>query len=153
MPWQMPERRTDRNLDRLVDLLAEHATVVLSGTKLAGQLRIPASTLWDWVQRLRGMGVEVRGLSGTGYQLLKLPDIITAQALRRNLHGGHFGSHIHHLYTTDSTMNDAGRLAAEGAPHGAIVIAEEQTAGRGRLGHQWLSERSVGLYFTLIVRP
>ncbi|MBI4464159.1 MAG: biotin--[acetyl-CoA-carboxylase] ligase, partial [Acidobacteria bacterium] len=53
----------------------------------------------------------------------------------------------------DSTMNEAGRLAASSAPHGTLVIAEEQVAGRGRFGRNWYSERSTGLYFTLILRP
>ena len=149
----MPERRLDRNLDRLVNLFVENATVVLSGTKIASQLQVPPSTLWAWVQRLRKMNVEVRGLLGSGYQLMKLPDILTAHAIRQNLHRGEFGCRIHHFYQVESTMNEAGRLAAEGAPHGTIVVAEEQTAGRGRLGRSWYSERSLGIYFTLILRP
>jgi len=50
-------------------------------------------------------------------------------------------------------MNEAARLAAAGAPHGALVIAEEQTAGRGRFGRSWHSEPGAGLYFTLVLRP
>jgi len=149
----MPERRLDWNLDRLVNILVENGTVVLSGTKIAAQLRVPPSTLWAWVQRLRKMNVEVRGLLGSGYQLVKLPDILTAQAIRQTLHPGKFGCRIHHFYKVESTMNEAARLAAGEAPHGTLVVAEEQTAGRGRLGRSWYSERSVGIYFTLILRP
>ena len=50
-------------------------------------------------------------------------------------------------------MDVAAELAQHGAPHGAIVLAEEQTAGRGRLGHCWYSERSTGIYCSLILRP
>jgi len=149
----MPKRSLDWNLDLLVDLMVNNATVVLSGTRMASQLGVPPSTLWEWVQHLREIGVQVRGLQGSGYQLQTIPDILTARSLRHALGSCEFGSHIHHLYKTDSTMNDAGRLAAAGAAHGTLVIAEEQTAGRGRLGHTWFSERQVGLYFTLILRP
>ncbi|MBI3895581.1 MAG: biotin--[acetyl-CoA-carboxylase] ligase [Acidobacteria bacterium] len=149
----MAERQQDRQLDRLVDLLTKNATVVMSGTKLATQLGVSPSTLWEWIERLRSLGVEVRGLPGAGYQLKKVPDILTPQAVRRSLHRGQFGCQIYHFYETDSTMTEAERLAGKDAPHGTLVIAEEQTAGRGRFGRQWFSEPAVGIYFTLILRP
>ncbi|MCH8268875.1 MAG: HTH domain-containing protein, partial [Acidobacteria bacterium] len=124
----MSEPTLDRRLDRLIDLLAENATVVVSGTRLAAELRVPQSTLWGWIDRLRSMGVEVRGLPGSGYQLAKMPDVLTPQAIRHRLHRGQFGCRIHHHYKLDSTMNEAARLAAAGAPHGTLVVAEEQTA-------------------------
>ncbi len=149
----MSEPTLDRRLDRLIDLLAKNATVVVSGTRLAAELRVPQSTLWGWINRLRSMGVEVRGLPGRGYQLAKMPDVLTPQAIRHRLHRGQFGCRIHHHYKIDSTMNEAARLAAAGAPHGTLVVAEEQTAGRGRFGRSWFSERTAGIYFTLILRP
>ena len=147
------ERHQDRQLDRLVDLLAENATIVVSGTKLASQLRVSPSTLWEWMERLREMGVQVRGWPGSGYQLEKVPDLLTPQSVRNRLHLGKFGCRVHHRYTVDSTMSEAGRLAVGKAPHGTLVIAEEQTAGRGRFGRIWHSERATGLYFSLILRP
>jgi len=149
----MPERQTDRQMDRLIDLLAENATVVLSGTKIANELRVPHSTLGEWMERLRSLGVQVRGFPGSGYQLVRVPDIPTAPAIHRQLGASRFGGKIHHFYSIDSTMNEAARLAVAGVPEGTLVVAEEQTAGRGRLGRHWHSERASGLYFTLILRP
>jgi BirA family biotin operon repressor/biotin-[acetyl-CoA-carboxylase] ligase len=149
----MPTRQQDRQLDRLVDLLVENATVVLSGTKIASELRVPHSTLGEWMDRLRDLGVEVRGFPGSGYQLVRLPDIPTPNAMRTQLAGSVFGDRIHHLYSTDSTMSEAARLAVKAAPEGTLVVAEEQTAGRGRFGRHWHSERASGLYFTLLLRP
>ena len=147
------EQKADRRLDDLVDLLADNATVMLSGTKLASRLRIPPSTLWDEMEKLRSMGVEIHGLPGTGYQLKKIPDVLTPRVVRLALHAGEFGHRVHHYYKIDSTMNAAGQFAAQGAKHGTLVIAEEQEAGRGRFGREWHSERGAGLYFTLILRP
>ena len=149
----MTERQTDHQLDRLVDLLVENATVVLSGTKLASQLRVPHSTLWELMERLREMGAEIRGLPGSGYQLVKVPDVLTPRMIRRSLPAGEFGGRIHHHYQVDSTMSEAARLASAKAPHGTLVVAEEQTAGRGRFGRTWFSPRGTGLYFTVILRP
>lgn len=149
----MPEQQHDRRLDRLVDLLVENATVVVSGARIASELGVPHSTLGDWMDRLRDLGVEVKGFPGSGYQLVRVPDIPTPHAIRNQLAGSRFGSPIHHLYSIDSTMNEAGRLASKGSPEGTLVIAEQQTAGRGRFGRHWHSERASGLYCTLILRP
>ena len=145
-------KHADRRLDELIDLLTENATVVMSGTKIAAQLRVPHSTCWELIERLREWGADVRGLPGSGYQLAKVPDVLTAKRIRQNLHSREIGSTVHHCYQIDSTMNEASRLASK-AQHGTLVVAEEQTAGRGRFGRNWYSPRGTGLYFTIILRP
>lgn len=57
------------------------------------------------------------------------------------------------LSTTPSTMDVAAQLASEGARHGTVVAAEEQTAGRGRRGSTWQSPPGAGLYFSFVARP
>lgn len=59
---------------------------------------------------------------------------------------------IHRLDVVDSTMNYAAALAASGAPTGSVVVADEQTAGQGRHGHTWYSERHAGLYMSQLIR-
>ena len=59
---------------------------------------------------------------------------------------------IHRHRVLPSTMIEAARLAAEGAPAGTVVVAEEQTAGQGRHGRSWHSAPGDGLYFTVILR-
>jgi BirA family biotin operon repressor/biotin-[acetyl-CoA-carboxylase] ligase len=63
------------------------------------------------------------------------------------------GRRINYLTTTTSTMDVAREEAVAGAPHGAVVIAEEQTAGRGRFGRRWVSPAGKNLYLTLVLRP
>ncbi len=90
-----------------------------------------------------------------------MPENYIAAAVRQSLASSgasaasheRFGYPFHFYETIDSTMTEAARLAEEGAPTGTLVMAEEQTAGRGRLGRQWVSEPGAGLYFTLILRP
>ncbi|MBJ8192743.1 biotin--[acetyl-CoA-carboxylase] ligase, partial [Bacillus cereus] len=64
-----------------------------------------------------------------------------------------FGQRIVVLDSTVSTQQDAMRLAEEGAPEGTVVLAEEQTAGRGRLGRKWYSPRGKGVWLSIVVRP
>jgi BirA family biotin operon repressor/biotin-[acetyl-CoA-carboxylase] ligase len=60
---------------------------------------------------------------------------------------------IHYFPSIDTTMREAARLAAGGAPAGTIVTADRQTGGRGRHGHSWHSEPETGIYMTVILRP
>ena len=63
------------------------------------------------------------------------------------------GQNLHYLVQTTSTMDDARRLAEHGAPHGTVVVADEQTAGRGTKGRIWVSPPGQSIHVTLIVRP
>jgi BirA family biotin operon repressor/biotin-[acetyl-CoA-carboxylase] ligase len=73
--------------------------------------------------------------------------------LRQRLRGSLFGKRIYHFFKTDSTNRVALELGHAGEPEGAVVLAEEQTAGRGRAGNAWHSERATGIYATLLLRP
>ena len=67
---------------------------------------------------------------------------------------GHpWGELLQYYPTLDSTNNLAKTLAAQGAPHGTVIIAGSQTGGRGRLGRSFHSPAGTGLYFTAILRP
>lgn len=144
---------TDRRIDRLLALLVDHALVVCSGAKIAREIGVSRSAVWRWVETLRGLGVKIKGHPRTGYQLQTIPDILVPQLLRRRLEGSLFARRIHHFFKIGSTNGVALELAAAGEPHGALVIAEEQTAGRGRLGRRWHSEKTSGIYCTLLLRP
>ncbi len=148
-----PLAATDRRVDRLLGLLTEHPMVVLSGAKIARQVGVSRSAVWRWVQKLRALGVRIQGHPKTGYQLVTVPDILVPQVLAPRLRATAFGRRIHHFFKIDSTNARALQLAGEGEPHGTLVIAEEQTAGRGRLGRAWHSEKTSGLYFSVILRP
>lgn len=67
---------TDRRIDKLIHLLVENATVVVPGPKIAGHIGVTRATVWQWIEKLRRQGVEIRGLPGDGYQLQKLPDLL-----------------------------------------------------------------------------
>lgn len=148
----LPEK-TDRRITALVTLLAENATIVISGARIAREIGVSRSTVWRWVQRLRELGVRAKGHPRTGYYLEKVPDLLTPDMLKARLKGSLFGKHIHHYLKVDSTNRVAMELGYANEPEGAVVLAEEQTAGRGRAGRSWHSERGTGIYVTLLLRP
>jgi BirA family biotin operon repressor/biotin-[acetyl-CoA-carboxylase] ligase len=74
-------------------------------------------------------------------------------AVNRALAGTRFARGLQHFTSIDSTSTALLAAAAEGAPEGTVYIADEQTAGRGRGGHEWHSAPGDGLYFSVLIRP
>lgn len=144
---------TDRKIDKLIYLLAKNATVVVPGPKIAAEIGVTRSTVWVYIEKLRALGVEIKGHPSSGYQLQKLPDILAPSLVRPELGENQIGHRIVHYFRTDSTNDVALSLAAQGEAHGTVILAEEQTAGRGRLGRSWYSEKSSGIYASIILRP
>jgi BirA family biotin operon repressor/biotin-[acetyl-CoA-carboxylase] ligase len=145
----------DRKLDELLFALMQNMTIAVSGEKLARDLGVSHSTLVRWIDKLRNAGVDIRGELFTGFRLARLPDVMLPQLIRPRLNTRSFGRSIYHFYKLDSTNAFANRLVNHGGkiPDGTVIIAESQTAGRGRLGRSWHSEPEAGLYFSLIIRP
>lgn len=144
---------TDLRLGHIVRLLMEHATVVVSGTKVAQEISSSRSEVWRLIQQLRSLGVDVAGHPASGYQLRSVPDLLLPEILRPLLRGTIFHGRLHHFYKIASTNTSAMASAAEGAEEGTVLLAEEQTAGRGRGSNSWQSPRSTGIYCSVILRP
>jgi len=153
----MPPRKlpgvTDRRIDALLTLLSENPMIVISGQQIAREIGVSRSAVWRWTQKLRALGVRVKGHPRTGYQIERVADVLSPSLLRRRLHDSHFGKRIYHYFKAGSTNAIAMDLGQAGEPHGAIVLAEEQTAGRGRAGRTWHSEKTNGIYTTILLRP
>jgi BirA family transcriptional regulator, biotin operon repressor / biotin---[acetyl-CoA-carboxylase] ligase len=144
---------TDRRIDALLTLLSENTTIVISGSKIAKEIGVTRGTVWRWVQRLRALGVAVSGHPRSGYHIESIPDILAPKLISRRLLNTPYWKRIYHFFKVESTNDVAMTLGDDGEPHGAVVIAEEQTAGRGRAGRSWKSEKSAGIYCTVLLRP
>src|SRR2546426_10346196 len=70
---------TDRRVAGLLTLLAENATIIISGARIAKEIGVSRSTVWRWMERLRGLGVKVKGQPATGYFLEQVPDILRSE--------------------------------------------------------------------------
>jgi BirA family biotin operon repressor/biotin-[acetyl-CoA-carboxylase] ligase len=144
---------TDRRIDALLTLLSENATIVVSGTKIAKEIGVSKDTVWRWVQKLRALGVSVNGHPSKGYHIARIPDILAPKLISRRLLNTPYWKRIYHFFKVESTNDIAMQLGEEGEAHGAIVLAEEQTRGRGRAGRAWTSEKSSGIYCSVLLRP
>jgi BirA family biotin operon repressor/biotin-[acetyl-CoA-carboxylase] ligase len=133
--------------------LREHPESAVSGEALSTRLGVSRAQVWKHVGALRKRGYEIGGEPGGGYRLRSTPDRLYATEIQLGLETEWLGQRIDHLEETESTNQIAFDLGREGAPAGTTVIAESQTAGRGRLGRIFFSPPHQNLYTSILLRP
>ncbi|GAW66201.1 biotin--acetyl-CoA-carboxylase ligase [Geoanaerobacter pelophilus] len=126
---------------------------VVSGAALSKALGVSRTAVWKHVKGLRVKGYQIEAVPSKGYRLLSSPEILTNLDITAGLATKRIGSSILCLKETDSTNSVAFKMAEEGAPEGTVVIADTQSAGKGRLGRVWLSPPGVNLYCSVVLRP
>jgi len=125
----------------------------LTGVDLSRAHGVSRTQVWKDVETLRARGYRIEAEAGGGYRLLAAPDRLYPEEIEAGLATRWLGRELHYFDETDSTNRVAAELARDGAPHGAAVIAEGQTAGRGRLGRSFFSPPYQNLYLSLVLRP
>lgn len=123
----------------------------LSGAALAARLGCTRAAVWKHVAALRAAGHEIRGRRSSGYVLEHVAEPLDAATLGPRLTGTWRRVEWHE--TIDSTQRRARELARAGAPEGTVVLADRQSAGRGRLGRTWFSPAGAGVMCTIVLRP
>ena len=126
----------------------------VSGAQLAEQLAISRAAIWARIEELRRVGFEIEAGPHFGYRLVDEPDALLADDLLSRLGVTKVvGRDIQVFEQTTSTNDVAEKLARDGVKEGAVVFAESQTKGRGRLGRKWMSPTRKGLWFSVLLRP
>jgi BirA family transcriptional regulator, biotin operon repressor / biotin---[acetyl-CoA-carboxylase] ligase len=124
-----------------------------SGEKLSNSLNISRTAIWKHVNSLRERGYEIDATPSLGYKLIKSPDLLLPEEVRFGLKTNNIGQVVHHFDQLGSTNEEAMRLANTGALEGTLVVSENQTRGRGRLGRRWTCPYGKGVLGSLILRP
>jgi len=124
-----------------------------SGEELSAALGVSRAQVWKYVEALRALGYGIDGEPGGGYRLVSAPDRLYAEEVQERLHTRWLARRYQWLESTDSTNRVAMELAREGAAHGTTVVAEGQSAGRGRLGRSFFSPPGLNLYSSTVLRP
>ena len=139
--------------ETILALLLAHPREYLSGEAMSRQLGISRAAVWKAIDTLRREGYGIVSAPNRGYRLESSPDLLRKGELSGPLSGCRVGGSLLCLDTIDSTNNECKRRAMEGAPDGLVILAEEQTGGRGRLGRSFQSPRGRGLYLSALMRP
>jgi BirA family biotin operon repressor/biotin-[acetyl-CoA-carboxylase] ligase len=126
----------------------------ISGADLSHKLGVSRAAIWSRIEELREVGYDIEASPHQGYRLLSAPDVLHADDLGWRLEENQkIGRDIRVFEQTTSTNDVIEKLARDGVKEGAVVFAEAQTAGRGRLGRTWMSPARKGLWFSVLLRP
>lgn len=137
----------------VLEALQKSAEQYVSGEQLSEMLHVSRTMIWKIINQLKADGYQIESSSRKGYRLVPGQDLLSQTAL--SLMAKELPSINRILFheTLDSTNLEAKRLALNTEESGILVVANEQEAGRGRLGRNWYSEKGTGLWSSLLLRP
>ena len=138
--------------EQVLSCLEKNRTQSISGEQLAEKFNVSRSAVWKAINALRSEGYVIEAVTNRGYRLADDEDKLSAAGIAA------FAQYmdpdkIAVFDEIDSTNNKARAMALEGAPHGTVIFADSQTAGRGRLGRTFVSPPGSGIYMSAILRP
>jgi len=142
-----------RGASEILAALRENPDAAISGEALSTWLGVSRAQVWKHVGALRKRGYEIEGEPGGGYRLSGSPDRLYADEIQPGLSTRWLAQKIEYFDETESTNQIAFDLGRDTAPAGTTVIAESQTAGRGRLGRSFFSPPCQNLYTSILLRP
>ena len=125
----------------------------ISGQELCDHLGVSRTAVWKAVKQLEKEGYEIEAVQNRGYRLQNVPDRLSENEINSICKTNWMGKKVYYYDTIDSTNTEAKRLAEEGAPNGSLVLANEQTTGRGRRGRSFTSESGTGIFMTFLLKP
>lgn len=125
----------------------------VSGQELCNKFGVSRTAVWKAINQLKENGYEIEAVQNKGYHLLSAPDVMDQTELE-SIHATEWaGCEIYYFDSIDSTNTKAKELAEEGHPSGTLVVADRQTAGKGRRGRSWESPSGIGIFMTLMLKP
>ena len=138
---------------KIILLLKKNYPDFTSGEEISRLLGVSRTAVWKHIRKLKESGYQIEAHSKVGYRLNHSPDMLFEHELTAALNSNILGRRIVYREVVGSTNELAKELAQKGTEEGTVVIAEEQTSGKGRMGRVWYSPAEKGLWFSLILRP
>ncbi|QQK08824.1 biotin--[acetyl-CoA-carboxylase] ligase [Miniphocaeibacter halophilus] len=123
----------------------------ISGNLLANKLDVSRNAIWKAINSLREEGYEIDSVKNKGYCLLEENFILSKQSIGRYLNTYNLDIEVNK--TLDSTNDFLKKYAKKNSKEGKIIIAEEQTQGKGRLGKSFYSPANSGIYLSILLKP
>lgn len=138
---------------KLLQILIDHQGTYVSGETISNHLGCSRTAVWKHIEDLRKNGYELEAAPRKGYRITYIPNLLSDSEIKAGLETEFIGNDIVFKRSLNSTQELAHRLATDGAKEGTVVVADEQTGGKGRLGRTWFSPIGSGIWMSLIVRP
>lgn len=125
----------------------------LSGQEICEKLEVSRTAVWKVIKQLQEMGYEIEAVKNRGYRLLSAPDVITVEEITSQIKTNYLARRVLYFPVTDSTNLRAKQYAEEEESDGLLIIADEQTKGRGRKGKNWNSPSGDNIFMSLLLKP
>ena len=138
--------------DSVLTFLENSRGEPISGAAIAEKLQVSRNSVWKAINQLKAEGYMIEAATNRGYTLASSNDLLSTQSIMKYITCPE-PLQIQVFPTIDSTNTQAKKYAAEGEGEGTIIISEEQTAGRGRLGRVFASPKKTGIYMSILLRP
>ena len=139
--------------NKIIEVILNNGEEFVSGEALSKKLGISRTAVWKHINVLRQEGYDIESVNKKGYRLISSPnDLLNPQNIYHNLKTEIIGKNIIHLESVDST-NDYLKKIGNNVQEGTVVISEEQTKGKGRLGRNWQSKSKEGIWMSIILKP
>ncbi|MDW7649840.1 MAG: biotin--[acetyl-CoA-carboxylase] ligase [Bacillota bacterium] len=138
--------------ETVLAVLKDNLFSYVSGEELSSRLNVSRTAIWKHIGALREDGYEIESAPRLGYRLLAVPDLLLPSEIHAGLETNILGKKVIHQHEVESTNRVLRELADKGEPEGTVVLAEQQTAGRGRLGRSWSSPQG-GVWLSVLLRP
>ncbi|UTR14659.1 biotin--[acetyl-CoA-carboxylase] ligase [Salipaludibacillus sp. LMS25] len=138
---------------QVLKLLREHNTTFLSGEKMSRLLGCSRTAIWKHIAALRKEGYEIIASQNKGYQLKETGPMLSEHDILSYLSDDSLFTNVMFYRSVNSTQIAAQKHVSDGMTHGTLVVADEQKNGKGRLGRTWSSEKGLGVWMSLIVKP
>ena len=141
--------------DKVYKLLSENTDRYISGEEMADKFGVSRSAVWKAVKTLSDDGFNILAVTNKGYKLEKDSDVLTKQGILKYLsdEAKEFVD-IEVFETIDSTNTRLKEMAANGeAEEGKVLVALEQTAGKGRMNRKFYSPSKTGVYLSILLKP
>lgn len=136
----------------ILQLLRESGEYI-SGQEICNRFGVSRTAIWKVMNQLKEEGYAVEAVPNKGYKLTCIPDVLSESEIKSRLHTKWLGQEVLCLLKEDSTNNRVKKMAEQGAEKGLLVIAEEQTAGKGRRGNSWSSPAGTSIFMSVLLRP
>ena len=138
---------------KILGLLRERVQEPVSGEEISAKLGVSRTAVWKHIQSLKNVGYDIESVPKKGYILHKSPDLLSPEEIVAHLETKWVGHHVHYLKEASSSNEVGKRLADQGCADGLVVVAEEQTRGKGRLSRGWFSPMGCGVWCSVVFRP
>jgi BirA family transcriptional regulator, biotin operon repressor / biotin---[acetyl-CoA-carboxylase] ligase len=139
-------------LVKVLSFFQTHDSEYLSGQDLSDVLKISRVAVWKHIKKIQTLGYKIESKQKLGYRLVNDTEKLLPWEIIRNLKTKVLGKRVYYFEEIDSTQNFAQKIAFDKKEDGTIIIAEKQTAGKGRLDRKWTSPKG-GIWFSLIIHP